>query len=135
VAGTVRNASEQSGLRPGDRVAAFPGFGGFAEQVCADARAVFLLPQRISFSAGAGLPMNYLTMHFALTRRARLQPRETVLVHGAAGGIGTAAVQLAHVLGARVIAVVSTPTKAEVAGRAGADEVIFARDFAKLWPS
>lgn len=110
-------------------MAAFPGFGGFAEQVCADASAVFRLPQRVSFLAGAGLPMNYLTVHFALTRRARLQPGEAVLVHGAAGGIGTAAVQLAHVLGARVIAVVSTPTKAEVAAKAGADEVIFAQGF------
>jgi NADPH2:quinone reductase len=110
-------------------VAAFPGFGGFAEQVCADARAVFLLPQRISFVAGAGLLMNYLTVHFALTRRGRLQPGETVLVHGAAGGVGTAAVQLAHVLGARVIAVVSTSAKADVAGKAGADEIIFAEGF------
>ena len=129
VAGIIRSAPQQTGLRPGDRVVAFPGFGGFAEQVCADAHAVFALPQRISFLAGAGLPMNYLTAHFALTRRARLQPGETVLVHGGAGGIGTAAVQLAHVLGARVIAVVSTPAKAEVAGKAGADEVIFAEGF------
>ncbi|HYZ37572.1 MAG TPA: NADPH:quinone oxidoreductase family protein [Pseudonocardiaceae bacterium] len=129
VAGTIRSAPEQTGLRPGDRVAAFPGFGGFAEQVCADARAVFLLPQRISFVAGAGLLMNYLTVHFALTRRGRLQPGETVLVHGAAGGVGTAAVQLAHVLGARVIAVVSTSAKADVAGKAGADEIIFAEGF------
>jgi NADPH2:quinone reductase len=129
VAGTIRSAPEQSELRPGDRVAAFSGFGGFAEQVCADAHAVFLLPQRISFLAGAALPLNYLTAHFALTRRGRLQPGEIVLVHGAAGGIGTAAVQLAHVLGARVIAVVSTQTKAEVASKAGADEVIFAGGF------
>src|SRR5919205_1987278 len=80
VAGTIRSAPEQSELRPGDRVAAFSGFGGFAEQVCADAHAVFRLPQRISFLAGAALPLNYLTAHFALTRRGRLQPGEIVLV-------------------------------------------------------
>jgi NADPH:quinone reductase len=129
VAGTIRSAPQQTGLRPGNRVAAFSGFGGFAEQVCVDARTVFKLPQHMSFLAGAALPLNYLTVHFALTRRGRLQPGETVLVQGAGGGIGTAAVQLAHVLGARVIAVVSTPTKAEAAGRAGADEVIFAEGF------
>ena len=60
------------------------------------------------FEAGAALPMNYLTVHFGLTRRGRLRAGETVLVHGAAGGIGTAAVQLAAALGAKVIAVVSS---------------------------
>ena len=133
-AGIIRSAPEHSGLRPGNRVVAFSGSGGFAEQVCVDARAVFVLPQHISFLAGAALPLNYLTVHFALTRRGRLQPGETVLVQGAGGGIGTAAVQLAHVLGARVIAVVSTATKAEAAGRAGADEVIFAEGFRDAVP-
>ncbi len=68
--------------------------------------------------------MNYLTVHFALARRGRLRSGETVLVHGAAGGVGTAAVQLARALGARVIAVVSTEAKAEVARRAGAHETV-----------
>ena len=73
--------------------------------------------------------MNYLTMHFALLRRGRLTAGETVVVHGAAGGIGTASVQLARALGARVIAVTSTPAKGDVARRAGADVVVAADGF------
>jgi NADPH2:quinone reductase len=85
---------------------------------------VFPLPDDVPSDKGAALPLNYLTMHFALTRRARLETGETVLVHGAAGGVGTAACQLAAAYGARVIAVVSTPDKGEVARAAGADEVV-----------
>ena len=129
VAGVVRVAPEGSAIRPGDRVAAFPGLGGFGEVVAALPQAVFPLPDGVSFEAGASLPMNYLTVHFGLVRRGRLQPGETVLVHGAAGGVGTAAVQLASALGARVIAVVSSPEKGEVARKAGADEVVDAADF------
>src|SRR5690606_37765870 len=114
VAGTVRSAPEGSGFQPGQRVAAFPGFGGFAETVAVDRRAVFRLPERMSFETAAAIPMNVLTSHFALVHRGRLQPGEIVLVHGAAGGIGTASIQLAKVLGARVIAVVSTDAKAQV---------------------
>jgi len=73
--------------------------------------------------------MNYFTVEFALVRRGRLQAGETVLVHGAAGGVGTAAVQLAKALGARVIAVVSTDAKAAVAEQAGADDVVLADGF------
>lgn len=129
VAGTVRRAPENSGFSPGDRVAAFPGLGGFAEQVTADPAVVFPLPERLSFTAGAGVPMNYLTVHFALARRGRLHSGETVLVHGAAGGVGTAAVQLARALGAHVIAVVSTEAKAEIARRAGAHETVSGEGF------
>jgi len=129
VAGVVREAPEGAAVKVGDRVAAFPGLGGFAEVVAAPPQAVFPLPDAVSFEAGASLPMNYLTVHFALVRRAQLRSGETVLVHGAAGGVGTAAVQLASALGARVIAVVSSPEKGEVARRAGADEVVDAADF------
>jgi len=129
VAGVVRSAPDGSGFQAGDRVAAFPGLGGFAEVVGAMPQAVFRLPEQVSFVAGAALPMNYLTMHFALTRRGGLRAGETVLVHGAAGGIGTAAVQLAKALGARVIAVTSSEEKAEVARRAGADEVVGSQGF------
>ena len=129
VAGVVREAPEGGAVKVGDRVAAFPGLGGFAEVVAALPQAVFPLPDAVSFEAGASLPMNYLTVHFALVRRGQLRSGETVLVHGAAGGVGTAAVQLASALGARVIAVVSSPEKGEVARRAGADEVVDAADF------
>jgi NADPH2:quinone reductase len=83
----------------------------------------------VSFEAGASLPMNYLTVHFGLVERGRLAAGETVLVHGAAGGIGTAACQLANALGARVVAVVSSPEKGEVARAAGAHDVVDAADF------
>ncbi len=127
ISGTVRG--DGHGFSAGERVAAFPGLGGFAETVAADPRMVFRLPSAVTFEAGAALPMNYLTVHFALVRRARLQAGETVLVHGAAGGIGTAAIQLAKALGAHVIAVVSQDAKAATAAAAGADEVVLADDF------
>ena len=124
VAGVVRSAPDGAGVAPGDRVAAFPGTGGFAEVVAVDPGLVFPLPDAVSFVAGAALPMNYLTVHFALVRRGGLRAGETVLVHGAAGGVGTAAVQLAAALGARVVAVVSSPGKAAVATAAGAHETV-----------
>jgi NADPH2:quinone reductase len=129
VAGVVLSAPSGASVRAGDRVAAFPGFGGFAELVTVDPAAVFRLPAQVSMAAGAALPMNYLTMHFALTRRGRLQAGETVLVHGAAGGVGTATIQVAKGYGARTIAVVSTDEKAAMARRAGADEVVLVDGF------
>jgi NADPH2:quinone reductase len=122
VAGVVRE--DAGGFAAGDRVAALPMTGGFAETVAVDAGMVFPLPDAVPFDRGAALPLNYLTMHFALLRRARLEAGETVLVHGAAGGVGTAACQLAAAYGARVVAVVSTPDKGEVARAAGAHEVV-----------
>jgi NADPH:quinone reductase len=129
VAGVVRAAPAGSGFAPGQRVAAFPSFGGFAEVVDVDPGRVFPLPDRLSFTEGCALPMNYLTMHLALTHRTRLRPGETVLVHGAAGGIGTAALQLLRAYGARSIAVVSTDEKAAAAKAAGADEIVTAAGF------
>jgi NADPH2:quinone reductase len=124
VAGTVLEAPDGSPLRPGDRVAAFMATGGYAEQAAAPAELVFPLPDRVSFVAGAALPMNYLTVELALGLRGRLQAGETLLVHGAGGGIGTAGIQLAKALGARVVAVVSSEAKGEAARQAGADEVV-----------
>ena len=129
VAGVVRTAPDGAGVAAGDRVAAFPGLGGFAEVVAVDPELVFPLPDAVSFAVGAALPMNYLTVHFALLRRGDLRAGETVLVHGAAGGVGTAAVQLAAALGARVIAVTSSADKAEVARAAGAHETVPADGF------
>lgn len=124
VAGVVRSAPAGSGFAAGDRVCAFPGLGGFAEVVSADPSAVFPLPEALSFAQGASVPMNVLTAHFALAHRGRLQAGETVLVHGAGGGIGIAATQFATALGARVIAVASTQEKRDLALRAGASDAI-----------
>nr|WP_239028137.1 NADPH:quinone oxidoreductase family protein [Pseudonocardia acidicola] len=128
-AGVVREAPDGSPLRPGDRVAAFSSYGAFAEVAAVNADRVLPLPDAVSFAAGACLPMNYLTAHFALLARGHLQQGQTVLVQGAAGGIGTAVTQLARALGARVIAVVSSEAKAEVARAAGADETVFVEGF------
>jgi NADPH2:quinone reductase len=122
VSGVVRAAA--AGFRAGQRVAAMPTIGGFAETVSADPHLVFPLPDQVPFDKAAALPLNYLTAHFALVRRGRLTTGETVLVHGAAGGLGTAACQLAAAYGARVIAVVSTPAKGTVATAAGAHDVV-----------
>jgi NADPH2:quinone reductase len=124
LAGTVREAPDGSPLTPGDRVAAFTSTGAFAEVAAVDADHVLRLPENVSFEAGAGLPMNYLTAHFALLVRGHLQAGQAVLVHGAAGGVGTACVQLAAALGATVIAVVSSDAKAEVARAAGAAHAV-----------
>ncbi len=128
-AGEVLSAPEGSGFSAGDRVAACLPYGGGADLVAIDPESVFPLPDAMSYEQGAALPMNYLTAEFALSTRAGLRAGETVLVHGAAGGVGTASIQVAQGLGARVIAVVSTPTKAEVARAAGAHEVVLVDGF------
>jgi NADPH:quinone reductase len=122
VAGVVRE--DAGGFRAGDRVAAMPTIGGFAETVAVHAHRVFPLPDSVPLDKAAAIPLNYLTMHFALLRRAQLKKGQTVLVHGAAGGLGTAACQLAAAYGARVLAVVSTPQKGAIATAAGAHEVV-----------
>jgi NADPH2:quinone reductase len=98
--------------------------GGFAEVVNTAPQAVFALPDALDFAQGAALLLNYHTAYFALKLRGRLKEGETVLVHGAAGGVGTAVLQVAKALGARTIAVVSTDDKERVARDAGADEVV-----------
>ena len=103
---------------------AFTSQGAFAEVAAVDVDHVLPLPDNVAFDAGAGLPMNYLTAHFALVVRGHLQAGQAVLVHGAAGGVGTACVQLAAALGATVIAVVSSDAKAEVARAAGAAHAV-----------
>jgi NADPH2:quinone reductase len=124
VAGVVRSAPAGSSLKPGERVAAFCMLGGFAEVAVAPEFMCFPLPNQLDFAQGAALILNYHTAYFALKLRGRLQEGETVLVHGAAGGVGTAALQVAKGLGARTIAVVSSEAKGEVARRAGAEEVL-----------
>jgi NADPH2:quinone reductase len=130
VAGDVVTAPEGSGFAPGDRVAAMVLLGGWAEHALAPVDATFRLPDRLTYEQGAALPLNYLTMHFALVTRAHIRPGEVVLVHGAAGGIGTAAIQVAKAFGAgRVIAVASTEEKRALALAAGADDAIPAEGF------
>lgn len=130
VAGVVESAPEGSGFSPGDRVAALPLLGGFAERVQAQPDLTFVLPDEVGFEAAASFTFNYATVYFALVERGGLTEGETVLVQGAAGGIGTAAIQMAKAFGAgKVIGVVSTEAKGEAARSAGADEVVLAEDF------
>ena len=130
VAGEVVSAPAGSGLAPGDRVAAMVLLGGFAEYVITQADVVFPLPDTLSFEQAAAIPLNYMTAHFGLVVRGRMTAGESVLVHGAAGGVGTASIQVAKAFGAgRVVAVTSTPEKGEVATAAGADEVVLADGF------
>jgi NADPH2:quinone reductase len=124
VAGTVRAAPASAELRPGDRVVALTWLGGFAELAVGPAFATFRLPARLGFAQGAALALNLYTAYFALPLRGRLQSGETVLVHGAAGGLGSAALQIARGLGARSIAVLSSSEKERLAREAGADEVL-----------
>lgn len=123
-AGVVRSAPEGHGLRAGQRVAVLADTGTWQQTVAVNPAMVFALPDSVSFAAGAGFLLNYLTVHFALEERARYRPGETVLVHGAAGGVGVAALQVASALGLDTIAVVSTAAKAEVSRTHGATHVI-----------
>jgi NADPH:quinone reductase len=124
VGGIVRSAPAGAAVKAGDRVAAFCGLGGFAQRVVAPEFFAFPLPPALDFAQGAGLILNYHTAYFALAMRGRLRAGETVLVHGAAGGVGTAALQVARGLGARTIAVVSSDEKQRVAEQAGAEHVV-----------
>jgi NADPH2:quinone reductase len=124
VAGIVRAAPDGGELRRGDRVAAFTQLGGFAEVAVAPAHLTFRLPEPLDFADGAGLVLNYQTAVFALVTRGRMSAADQVLVHGGAGGVGTAALQVARGLGARAIAVVSSDEKEQVARQAGAHDVV-----------
>jgi NADPH2:quinone reductase len=124
VAGVVKSAPDGADVKPGDRVAAMSMLGGFAEIAVAPPWLTFKLNDALDFAQGAGLVLNYHTAWFCLKLRGRLEEGEWVLVHGAAGGVGTASLQVAKGLGARTIAVVSSDDKERVAREAGADEVL-----------
>ncbi|SEO70775.1 NADPH2:quinone reductase [Rhodospirillales bacterium URHD0017] len=111
-------------FHPGDRVSCENWFGGFAERMVAREAMTVSLPANVDFCVGSTVLNSYLTAWYALVERARLQAGETVLVTGAAGGIGLACVELAHLLGGRVIAVVGGDAKAAIVRRHGAAEVI-----------
>ncbi|GAB2782682.1 NADPH:quinone oxidoreductase family protein [Rhabdobacter roseus] len=125
VAGLVREVGEGvKYLKPGDRVLSLTGWGGFAEQVVADAATTLPMPPGLDFVTAAGLMYTYGTSYHALKNRAQLQPGETLLVLGAAGGVGLAALQLGVLMGARVIAAASTDEKLAVCRSLGASETI-----------
>ena len=124
VGGIIRHAPPGSRFSQGQRVMAFGMLGGMAELLAVSEGTTFELPDELSFEQGAAFPMNYHTAHFSLVRRGQLESGETVLVHGAAGGVGTATIQVAKALGATVLAVVSSDEKAAVATDAGADEIL-----------
>lgn len=125
VAGKVVEVGERvKHVKPGDAVAAFVPHGGYAAQVVAAGEAVVPLPPGMDMRHAAGFPMIYGTSYYALNQRGLLKPGETLLVLGAAGGVGLAAVQLGKLIGARVIAAASSADKLAVCRQAGADETI-----------
>lgn len=124
VAGVVRSAPQDSGFEPGDRVFGPVLLGGYAEQAAIPVDGVLRTPAELDDGQAVSLLVNYVTMYFALRRRAVLHPGETVLVLGSAGGVGTAAIQVAKAMGARVIAVVHRPEAVDFVAGLGADEVL-----------
>jgi NADPH2:quinone reductase len=123
LSGVVVESSDPS-FEPGQRVAAMTLLGAMAERAVAPPAMTFSLPDELDFAQGAALVLNYHTSLFALKYRGRLAEGEWVLVHGAAGGVGTASLQIAKALGAQTIAVVSSDEKEQVARDAGADHVV-----------
>ena len=111
-------------LQPGQRVLALCGYGGMAEEACIDARAVIPIPDDMDYATAAGFILTYGTSYHALKQRAGIQPGESLLVLGAAGGVGLAAVELGAKMGACVIAAASTPEKLALAMEYGASEGI-----------
>jgi len=125
VAGVVRAVGPGvASPNVGERVTAQVEHGAYREQVLAEANNVAVLPESVGYEAGAAFGLGYLTVYFGLLRRARLEPGEWVLVTGASGGVGSAGVQLAKALGARVIAVGRTEDKRNFALEQGADHTI-----------
>jgi NADPH2:quinone reductase len=111
-------------FKPGDRVISMGTAGAFCEQIAVNEHSVFPMPQNLSFEQAAGISITYFTSYYALKQRANLQPGETLLVLGAAGGVGTTAVELGKLLGAKVIAAASSDEKLALCRQLGADEVI-----------
>jgi len=125
IAGEIEVLGEGvEGWQKGDRVIAVTGYGGLAEKMVIPARAAFRLPAGRSFAEGSALLLTYATSIHALVDRGRLEAGQTLLVLGAAGGVGLAAVELGKAHGARVVAAVSSEAKAAAAREAGADETI-----------
>lgn len=124
VAGVVRSAPDESDFRPGQRVTALSMLGAWAERVAVQASGLIPTPDGLDDAESVALLGNYQTMYFALAKRGALRPGETVLVLGSAGGVGTAAIQVAKALGAKVIAMVHRPNAMEFVESLGADLVL-----------
>jgi NADPH2:quinone reductase len=125
VAGVVKEVGEGvKGVNVGDHVIASTGWGGFAEEVVVDATKIIPMPAGLNFTIASAFVLTYGTSHHALKDRAQLQPGETLLVLGAAGGVGIAAIEIGKQLGARVIAAASNDQKLAVCRQHGASEVI-----------
>src|SRR5215212_257136 len=112
------------GLQPGDRVMAILAYGGLAEYAVAPAAETYVIPRDLSFAEAGAFPIAYISSHVALRWQGRLEPGETLLVLGAAGGVGLTAVEIGKAMGARVIAAAGGPGKLAVAKEHGADELI-----------
>ncbi|MAE93590.1 MAG: hypothetical protein CL910_02920 [Deltaproteobacteria bacterium] len=129
VGGIVEAVGEGvTGFAPGDRICASTGLGGYAERVVVSPRGTWKIPDSMSFAEGAALPVIYPTSYAGLVVRAGLRQGETLLVHAAAGGVGSSAVQIGRALGARVIATAGGADKLEVARKAGAEVLIDYRE-------
>lgn len=125
VAGVVKAVGEGvERVKVGERVISFTGWGGFAEEVLAEAKTLIPIPEQMDFATASAFVMVYGTSHYALKDRAKIQPGETLLVLGAAGGVGLAAVELGKAMGARVIAAASSEEKLAICREHGADEGI-----------
>ncbi|GAB1268613.1 NADPH:quinone oxidoreductase family protein [Aurantivibrio infirmus] len=120
----IEIADDVTTVKKGDRVIALCGHGGFAEEIAIDASRIVQIPKEMDFVTASGFLLTYGTSYHALKQRANIQPGETLLVLGAAGGVGLAAVELGKAMGARVIAAASTPEKLALAKEHGADELI-----------
>ncbi|WP_439149215.1 NADPH:quinone oxidoreductase family protein [Sulfitobacter sp.] len=125
VAGDVDALGEGvTNVAVGDRVLAMTGFGGFATEMCIDAGRVMKIPDAMPYDEASCLVLTYGTSHHALKNRAEIQPGESLLILGAAGGVGAAAIELGKAAGAKVIAAVSSEEKAQFCRDLGADETI-----------
>jgi NADPH:quinone reductase len=125
IAGTVKEIGEGvTRFKAGDRVIAFTGWGGFAEEVPVEVAHLIPIPEGMDFVTASAFVMTYGTSHHALKDRAELKPGETLLVLGAAGGVGLAAVEIGKAMGARVIAAASSDDKLTVCQQHGADDLI-----------
>jgi len=124
VCGYVEETGDDVDLKIGTKVIALPPIGGFSEYVSVDKNLVIPVSEKVNAMAGASLPINYGTCYYALKRRANIQKDESLLVLGASGGIGTATIQLAKIMGVKTICAVGSDEKAKYVKSLGADEII-----------